>query len=74
MGADKNSSRSYLLANDSYVQTKDAILYLRNSSSLVGELDASIFWLLAPLAYLVFLLFFSFLAIKQVGVPLLAPV
>jgi hypothetical protein len=63
-----------LLAKVSDFQTKDSSSDLRSSSSLDGELDASIFWPLAPLAYLFFLLFFSFLAIKQVGVLLLAPV
>jgi hypothetical protein len=67
-------SWSYLLANDSYLQTQHASSDLRSSSSHVGELDASIFWFFAPLAFLCFLLFFSFLAIKQVGVPLSAPV
>jgi hypothetical protein len=67
-------SGSCLLSNDSYLQTKDAGSDLRSSSFLVGELEASIFSLFAPLACLFFLLFFSFLAIKQVVVPLPTPV
>jgi hypothetical protein len=56
-------SWSYLLANDSYLQAREASSDLRSSSSLVGDLESSIFWLFSPLAYFFFLLLF--LATRQ---------